>query len=109
MLFQRAFERGFEWLRLQYLALLTTLVYRRKIFVPVFLAACLCTLLLIPVLGQDFFPATDTGQFKLHVRAKTGTRIEEAARLCDLVDNAIRRADPCQELDGILDNHRPAL
>ena len=104
VLFQRAFERGFERLRLQYQSLLVTLVYRRKIFVPFFVAACLCALLLIPVLGQDFFPATDSGQFKLHVRAKTGTRIEETARLCDLVDSAIRKTVPPGELDSVLDN-----
>ena len=104
VLFQRTFERGFEWTRLQYQALLITLVYRRKIFVPIFVAACVCALLLIPVLGQDFFPATDSGQFKLHFRAKTGTRIEETARLSDLVDIAIRKVVPPAELDGILDN-----
>jgi multidrug efflux pump subunit AcrB len=54
--------------------------------------------------GQDFFPATDNGQFMLHVRAKTGTRIEETARLCDLVERSIRRVVPANELDNILDN-----
>ena len=37
----------------------------------------------IPWLGQDFFPTVDAGQIRLHVRARTGTRIEETARLCD--------------------------
>ncbi|HMJ62205.1 MAG TPA: efflux RND transporter permease subunit, partial [Bryobacteraceae bacterium] len=80
VLFQRAFERGFERVRTSYQAILTTLVYRRKVFVRLFLLACIAAGALIPVLGQDFFPATDTGQFKLHVRARTGTRIEETAR-----------------------------
>ena len=69
-----------------------------------FLVLCLSGALLIPWLGQDFFPATDNGQFLLHVRAKTGTRIEETARLCDLVENSIRRVVPANELDNILDN-----
>jgi multidrug efflux pump subunit AcrB len=60
--------------------------------------------LLIPFLGEDFFPTSDNGQFKLHVRAKTGTRIEETARLCDLIDNSIRRQIPGKEMDTILDN-----
>ncbi|HZQ56061.1 MAG TPA: efflux RND transporter permease subunit [Bryobacteraceae bacterium] len=102
--FQRAFERGFERVRTQYQAMLTTLVYRRKIFVPAFIAVCASAALLLPFLGEDFFPTSDTGQFKLHVRAKTGTRIEEMARLCDLVDTAIRRRIPHQELETILDN-----
>jgi multidrug efflux pump subunit AcrB len=51
-----------------------------------------------------FIPATDNGQFMLHVRAKTGARIEKTARLCDLVENSIRRIVPANELDNILDN-----
>ncbi len=103
-MFQRAFERGFERLRLNYQLLLTTLVHRRKVFVPVFLGLCASSALLAPWLGQDFFPSSDSGQFILHLRAKTGTRIEETARLCDLVEGSIRRAVPAAEVDNILDN-----
>ena len=102
--FQQAFERGFERLRLTYQRLLTTLVHRRALFIPVFLLSCLATFLLVPWLGQDFFPSTDSGQILLHVRAKTGTRIEETARLVDLIEDAIRRTIPPEELDTILDN-----
>ncbi|MBV8069961.1 MAG: efflux RND transporter permease subunit [Acidobacteriaceae bacterium] len=104
VLFQRGFERGFERVRTQYQALLTTLVYRRKVFVPMFVVVCVSAAALIPFLGEDFFPSSDTGQFKLHVRARTGTRIEETARLCDLVDRAIRRQIPSTEVQTILDN-----
>jgi multidrug efflux pump subunit AcrB len=58
----------------------------------------------LPWLGQDFFPDTDSGQFILHVRARTGTRIEETARLFDLVENFIRQTIPKKEMDNILDN-----
>jgi multidrug efflux pump subunit AcrB len=101
---QRSFDRVFEKVRTQYQAFLTTLVWRRVIFIPGFLLACLAVLLLVPFLGEDFFPTSDNGQFKLHVRAKTGTRIEETARLCDLIDNSIRRQIPGKEMDTILDN-----
>ncbi len=104
VLFQHGFERLFERTRAQYQAVLTTLVWRRKIFVPLFLLACVSVFFLIPFLGEDFFPTSDNGQFKLHVRAKTGTRIEEMARLCDLVDTSIRRQVPKTELESILDN-----
>jgi multidrug efflux pump subunit AcrB len=102
--FQRAFERGFERVRTQYQAVLTTLVFRRKIFVPTFVGVCVSAVVLLPFLGQDFFPSTDTGQFKLHVRGKTGTRIEEMARLCDLVEGAVRSEIPSNELQTVLDN-----
>jgi multidrug efflux pump subunit AcrB len=102
--FQRAFERWFERLRNAYHALLTVLVGRRLLFVPAFLLTCAAGFLLVPWLGQDFFPNTDNGQFILHLRAKSGTRIEETAKLCDLVDASIRREIPEREMDNILDN-----
>jgi multidrug efflux pump subunit AcrB len=104
VLLQRAFEGGFERLRLAYQLLLTTFVYRRFVFVPVFLLLCMSGFLLFPWLGQDFFPTSDSGQIRLHMRARTGTRIEETANLNDQVDRAIRRVIPASELDSIVDN-----
>ena len=102
--FQRFFERGFERVRSAYAALLTRLVSARKLFIPIFLGCCALALLLIPFLGQNFFPSTDNGSFILHVRAKTGTRIEETARLCDEVESSIRQTVPPSQMDTILDN-----
>ena len=102
--FQRAFERGFERVRASYEGLLVRLVGARKLFVPLFVACCGLALLLIPFLGQNFFPSTDNGTFILHVRAKTGTRIEETAKLCDLVEGSIRQVIPAAQMDNILDN-----
>src|SRR5438445_861317 len=102
--FQQAFERGFERLRNAYYALLTALVRRRVLFIPTFLLTCAASVLLMPWLGQDFFPNTDSGQFILHLRARSGTRIEETAKLCDLVEGTIRREIPGREVDNILDN-----
>jgi multidrug efflux pump subunit AcrB len=102
--FQRGFERGFECVRRGYHLLLTRLVLARRGFVPLFLSLCLSAFLLVPWLGQDFFPSTDGGNFILHVRGKTGMRIEETARLCNLVEQSIRQKIPASELDNILDN-----
>jgi multidrug efflux pump subunit AcrB len=102
--FHRGFEAGFGRIRNTYQSLLTRLVLRRKVFVPAFLGICVCTFILAPWLGQDFFPNTDSGEFILHVRAKTGMRIEDVARLCDLVENSIRAEIPQKEMDNILDN-----
>jgi multidrug efflux pump subunit AcrB len=84
-------------------------VLQRSVSAPVAiagiaLAAGAIAIVLLPWVGRDFFPAVDAGQFKLHVRAKTGTRIEESARLCDLVEARIRELIPPAELDSILDN-----
>jgi multidrug efflux pump subunit AcrB len=102
--FQQAFESGFEKFRGRYRGLLTALFERRVVFIGVFLAACVSAFALVPWLGQDFFPSSDSGQFILHMRAKSGTRIEETARLVDLVENSIRRHLPAAETDNILDN-----
>jgi multidrug efflux pump subunit AcrB len=102
--FQRAFERMFESVRSAYGALLEKLVAHRKLFIPVFLLACLCILALVPFLGRNFFPDTDNGSFILHIRAKTGTRIEETARLCDEIEHNIRQVVPPGEMDNITDN-----
>ena len=102
--FQQSFERSFERMRSGYHDYLIRIVASRKLFIPVFLAICLSAFLLVPWLGQDFFPDTDAGEFILHVRGKTGLRIEETARLCDLVEDSIRKEIPPAQVDSILDN-----
>ncbi|HUZ74761.1 MAG TPA: efflux RND transporter permease subunit [Stellaceae bacterium] len=101
---QQAFERGFIGFRARYRGLLTVLVTRRAVFIPAFLAACLAAFLLVPWLGQDFFPNTDNGQMILHLRAKSGTRIEETAKLTDEVEGFVRRELPHGEIASILDD-----
>jgi CzcA family heavy metal efflux pump len=102
--FQRAFERRFEQLRDTYHGALATVVRRRAVFIPGFLLCCLSAFALVPWLGQNFFPDIDSGQFILHMRAKTGTRIEDTAQLTDLVENQIRQVVPPRDMDTILDN-----
>ncbi|MCL2661522.1 MAG: efflux RND transporter permease subunit, partial [Acidobacteriaceae bacterium] len=102
--FQRGFEKRFEQVRSSYHGTLHRLVNARHVFVPVFLGACLLAFVLVPFMGEDFFPDTDSGQFILHVRGASGLRIEETARLFDLVEDEIRREIPASEIDNILDN-----
>jgi len=102
--FQKAFGRGFERLRLSYQIVLAKTVHRRAIFIPAFLLTCLSVFALVPWLGQNFFPESDNGQFILHIRAQSGTRIEETARVCEVVEASVRQQIPPQEVDNILDN-----
>jgi multidrug efflux pump subunit AcrB len=102
--FQAGFERGFHRVREGYHEKLDGALHHEWLFAGVFLALCLASLFLIPFLGQDFFPTVDAGQFKLHIRAKTGTRIEETAKLADQIEAVIRKVIPAKDLDGILDN-----
>ncbi|MEO8626907.1 MAG: efflux RND transporter permease subunit [Betaproteobacteria bacterium] len=100
----KAFESFFFKLRNGYRTLLVRSLTAPVFFIVVFLGGCIASSLLLPWVGQDFFPTVDAGQFKLHVRAKTGTRIEETARLCDLVEIELRKLIPEAELATILDN-----
>jgi multidrug efflux pump subunit AcrB len=101
---QQRFEHGFEKLRERYHGALEVCVRHNKLFAICFLAACALSFALLPMLGQDFFPAVDTGEFKLHMRAPTGTRIEETAALCDHVEDSIRKQIPQAEVRSIIDN-----
>ena len=101
---QARFESGFDSLRTRYRSLLATCLEHPRQTVSLFLGLCAATLLLIPLLGEDFFPAVDAGQIRLHLRARSGTRIEETVRLVDSVESVIRAQIPKEELGGILDN-----
>src|SRR5206468_1730941 len=102
--FQRKFEHGFDRFRQGYHKLLGVILSHRALFAGGFLAFAVASWLLVPFLGQDFFPAVDAGTFRLHVRAHTGTRIEETAGLIDHVEERIRREIPANELQGVIDN-----
>ncbi|HUP07037.1 MAG TPA: efflux RND transporter permease subunit [Caldimonas sp.] len=100
----RRFDAAFEGVRRAYALLLGGILERRGLFGWAFMAFCLLSCALYPVLGRDFFPNVDAGQIRLHVRAPTGTRIEETARLADEIEAQIRRIVPPAQLETILDN-----
>ncbi len=107
---QQRFEQGFEAMRIKYRALLSLALRSGPRFAALFLGAMAATAVLafplgpLPGLGQDFFPSVDGGQIKLHVRARTGTRIEETAALCDAIEATIRGVIPVKQLSSIVDN-----
>ncbi|MEJ8853942.1 efflux RND transporter permease subunit [Variovorax robiniae] len=100
----RSFDRQFERVRRAYTLVLSTVLSRRGPFIALFLGFCVLSCGLFGVLGRDFFPSVDGGQIRLHIRAPTGTRIEETARLADAVEQAIRELIPKDQLETILDN-----
>ena len=102
---QLRFEEAFERLREGYHRLLESCLHHRRLFVIGFYASCAVSLaLIVPWLGEDFFPSVDSGAFTLHLRAPTGTRIEETANLCDRVENFIRQKLPAGEIATVVDN-----
>jgi multidrug efflux pump subunit AcrB len=102
--FQHGFERYFENIRKAYLGLLQLCLQNRIKVIAGFLSFSLLSFGLAPYLGQDFFPTVDGGQIKLHIRAPTGTRIEETTSLADRIGTAIQGIVPSNELGGIVSN-----
>jgi len=100
----RGFDSRFERVRHAYTLVLSSLLAHRRRFALGFLGFCVLSCLLYPFLGRDFFPNVDGGQIRLHMRAPTGTRIEETARIADQVEAFIRTKIPADQLDTILDN-----
>jgi len=100
----RRFDNGFERMRAAYIVILSSLLVRRGRFGSIFLGFCVVSMALAFALGEDFFPSVDAGNIRLHMRAPTGTRIEETARLADEVEKVIREVVPENELGTILDN-----
>jgi multidrug efflux pump subunit AcrB len=102
--FHEAFNRGFERLRLAYHDLLGWALDHRIVAICVLLGFALGSLALFPRIGRDFFPSVDAGQFRMHVRATSGTRIEQTEQIFGQVEDAIRAVVPKDELTMILDN-----
>ena len=101
---QLGFEHRFDRLKLRYRDVLTAALERRRLFIPAFLVFALSSLLLLPALGSDFFPAVDSGQIKLHLRGHSGLRMEETARLTEQVETAMRGIIPPDQIANVLDN-----
>lgn len=102
--YQQGFERAFERFRDGYRRALTVALSRARLFAVCFLLFCVASAGLVFVLGRDFFPSVDAGQIRLHMRARTGLRIEESARLADQIDKVIHQTIPDRDLQTVLDN-----
>ena len=102
--FQQGFERMFEKGRNEYKAILESALEHRSLFVFSFFGFCVLSCALVVFLGRDFFPKVDAGQLRLHVRGRSGLRVEETARLVDQIEQEIRLNIPRKETKTILDN-----
>ena len=98
------FDRGFESFRGGYHAMLAWAMLHRRAVLSAATAFVLVSMLLVPGIGEDFFPQVDGGQFQLHVRAPSGTRVEQTELLFAGVEQAVRRVIPASDLQLVLDN-----
>jgi hydrophobe/amphiphile efflux-1 (HAE1) family protein len=102
--FHTGFNKGFEKFREGYRDLLGLGLRNAGKLVIVVLGFAAASSILFPFLGQNFFPAVDTGQFDMHVRTRAGTRIEETASTVDQIEQMIRKVIPANQVNMIVDN-----
>ena len=100
----QSFESGFSRFREGYRDLLSTCLRHPKVTVIGVIGFAALSMLLLPFLGQNFFPSVDAGRFDTHVRMKPGTRVEETARTADQIETMLRQIIPANQLEGIIDN-----
>ena len=102
--FYQGFNHGFEVFREGYRDFLSICLRHSGTTALIFIGFSVLSMCLLPLLGQNFFPSIDAGQFDLHVRVRSGIRIEETARQVDLIEKMIRQVIPASQLNGIIDN-----
>jgi len=98
------FNHGFERFRDTYRDTLAWTLSEPLRTVLFFGVLIICSLLLFPALGRDFFPQVDAGQMRLHVRAPPGTRLEQTQSDFARVEATIRSIAGDGQIDTILDN-----
>jgi multidrug efflux pump subunit AcrB len=98
------FERGFARFHRSYVGLLHVVIRRRWITLGVAGTVAASAALMFPFIGTDYFPQVDAGQMTLHVRAPPGTRIEQAEKLFQRVEDTIHQVIPRNEIGTIIDN-----
>ncbi len=98
------FNAGFEWFQDRYVSVLTWNLRHRKVVLVVFLVVVGFTACLLPFLGRDFFPSVDAGQFRLHLRAAAGSRLEETERIAGQAEAIVRQVIPKREINTVISN-----
>ncbi|HEY2850141.1 MAG TPA: efflux RND transporter permease subunit, partial [Gemmatimonadaceae bacterium] len=99
--FNSARDRAFESFQARYARLLAVLVAHPRFTLITAGLLAVASLALVPSIGTDFFPSTDTGLMKLHFRAPSGTRIEHTEQLVSQVEDSVRAIVPAAELGTI--------
>ena len=102
--FYEWFNGGFEKLRDRYTGALAWVLDHRAVPFWIMGGLLFVSLCMVPFLGRDFFPQVDAGQFRLHVRAPAGTRLEATAARFYKVGETIRKVVPASEIHTVLDN-----
>ena len=102
--FNENFNAAYLRVQATYTRLLHSFLEHRRVALIACAGVMATAFVLLPFIGQDFFPSVDTGQFRLHVRAMPGTRIEQTAVLFSQVEKQIRAQIPADQLNLLIDD-----
>lgn len=102
--FHNWFNNCFDSLRRVYMASLRWALDSPKAVIMLASIILISAAALLPFIGRDFFPIVDAGQFRLHVKAQSGTRIEKTERIFSEVEAEIRKVIPKEEIALLIDN-----
>jgi multidrug efflux pump subunit AcrB len=98
------FNALFEKLRYRYLGLLDWSLAHPGRVLAAFMGVSIASFGLTALIGEDFFPAVDAGQMRLHARGPAGMRIEETELKFAALEREIRSVIPANELEMMIDN-----
>lgn len=101
---QQSFEKGFARFRQRYVDFLAWSLQNRGTVLVLFAILVGSAFSILPIVGRDFFPTVDAGQFRLHVNAPPGTRLEESEQIFSRVESVIREVVPPNEIATVIDN-----
>ncbi|HEU5246796.1 MAG TPA: efflux RND transporter permease subunit, partial [Candidatus Udaeobacter sp.] len=101
---QQSFEKRFENLRQRYVDALAWSLQNRPTVLALFAILVGSAFVIMPMVGRDFFPTVDAGQFRLHVNAPPGTRLEESEEIFSRVEDVIREVVPPSDIATVIDN-----
>lgn len=92
------FNHMFEKLNGGYQKLLGFSLRHRLLVVIVSIAVFVGSMMLSGMLGSAFFPSTDRGEFYMKIKAAAGTSLEETNRMCEAIENKLRKRPEVREL-----------
>jgi hydrophobe/amphiphile efflux-1 (HAE1) family protein len=105
-------QRFFEGMESLYQRLIEWALDHRKLVVGSVLVAFVGSLFLVtapyfglkPLIGTEFFPPSDEGQFRVNLKAPVGTRVEETERIVRGMESIIRANTRSDEVISIVSN-----
>jgi len=74
----------------------------RKTLIGGILVMLASALVVLPLVGSEFFPQSDESQFLIQVRAPVGTRVEETERIIKRMEDIIRSSTKLGEIKTIV-------